>query len=331
MSSLVQISLDPTELKHYRLDVVRNLGFLVGAKVRGVLKLNKFVRETVLTECENPKIVLVGNSLGAWVINEWLNFNKDLWGYISAVELYGDTLWHRFGPASLGDPPETYKGLARHAGIFYAYDNNPQGPGGELSTRWQSRCLVRDPVCGEGYVGLDALIDQINDAVHCNDNRCEHQKYTQANGGYNLTERGAKFLALKTFPEVFTTDHPRVAHYETFVEGVHVYFRLYYTDPHNEVNGFGFVGIKGSGWAEENRLFSDYPWARVVPIDKSGIGRVDHPFNHLCGEPGEYASDIEAWVLVLNPDGSIRDGSPGVDIHLTCSAPKEVVTPFFPN
>jgi hypothetical protein len=33
---------------------IRNLGFLVGAKTRGVFELNKFVRETVLTVTGTP-------------------------------------------------------------------------------------------------------------------------------------------------------------------------------------------------------------------------------------------------------------------------------------
>jgi hypothetical protein len=88
-------------------DVVGNLGYILGAKIRGVMELNKFVRETVLKECpkdKNPKIVLVGYSLGAWVINDWLDGNNDLWDYIRAVELYADPLWYRFGPAFPTDP-----------------------------------------------------------------------------------------------------------------------------------------------------------------------------------------------------------------------------------
>lgn len=284
----------------------------------------------------------MGYSLGAWVINDWLlsktliNYikwdfkNKDLWKYIRAVELYGDPLWYRFGPAFPADPPETYKGLARHTGRYAnPYKNNPQGPpDGELAKRWQSRCLVGDAICGEGYKGWDALIKQIDEAKNCSS--CWHDQYHRPATG--LTTKGAKFLALKTFPDVFEKDYPTIPHYETSVEGDYVYFRLYYTnslnpqnDPLNKVNGFGFVGINGSGWGEEEHPFSNLYWARYRP----GFNRVDYPFNHLCSTQPENKSDVEAWVLVLNPDGSIRDGSPGVPIHMTCSAPKEVITPFF--
>jgi hypothetical protein len=68
---------------------------LIAAKDSGVIALNEHVRNTVLRECPNPKIVLVGYSLGAWVIDDWLSRreNEILWQHIRAVELYGDPQW----------------------------------------------------------------------------------------------------------------------------------------------------------------------------------------------------------------------------------------------
>jgi hypothetical protein len=335
----------------------------------GVEELNAYVRGTVLKECpknKDPKIVLVGYSLGTWIINEWLNREesagggKNLWKYISAVELYGDVLWRRKGPPYPAGGVDTYEGVLRRLNIPtliglpikndpYAEGKEVQGPGGELSKRWQSRCLRGDAWCGEGYGvlkegygGIPGLIKQIGAALQCEPVAplCEHQKYaleprgrgvlvspalcgedpmmkSKKGRGYGLTMCGASFLALKTFPSLFTIGEPHVAHYETTVEGVHVYIRLYYT---GSAEGFGFVGIKGSGWGFEEHLFSSLPyWAR----HRNGLNRVDYPFNHLCGDPGKYESDIKAWVY------SIAHSGLPVDIHLACSAPKEVITPFF--
>jgi hypothetical protein len=281
--------------------------------------------------------------------------------------LYGDPLWRRTEPSILDGTVDTFEGLLRRGNIVNIlkvigfdqpdpYKNNfpqVQGPGGNLAGRWQSRCLKGDAYCGEGF-GSKALVDQIGAAVCHSDlvpsiPLCEHQRYPVNPGagnpvptavcgnplleglqstGYGLTRCGAKFLALKTFPDDFTKDftYPEIAHYETAVElGELVYLRLYYTDP--SINGFGFVGIKGSGWAEENFPFSSPSYGRV------SSGRIDYPFNHLCGTPSPYESDVEAWMDSCTTSGNncTPISPPGVPIHMTCNAPKEMITPFFNN
>jgi Cutinase len=119
----------------------------------GVKNLNAYVRETVLKECKNPKVVLVGYSIGALVINKWLSKEKtknDLWDYISAVELYGDPLWHRYGPPYPGGTKDTYEGVLRRISLGLIsifnkdpYNNNPQGPGEDLSIWFIERCIIR--------------------------------------------------------------------------------------------------------------------------------------------------------------------------------------------
>jgi hypothetical protein len=89
-------------------DFQKTIIFL-NARNSGVDELNKYIRGTVLQEMvrkvckDDPKIVLVGYSLGAWVINYWLSQpeNKDLLKYITAVELYGDPAWSHNGYAGL--------------------------------------------------------------------------------------------------------------------------------------------------------------------------------------------------------------------------------------
>jgi hypothetical protein len=292
----------------------------------GVAELDKQIK-AILKTCPGLKIVLGGYSLGAWVIDDWLSRreNEGLWQYIRAVELYGDPLWKRTGPPYLGGTVDTYIGVAHLVnpdGVGLPnpnpYENNPEGPGTGLSDRWQSRCLKDDPICGEGY-GRTLWLAQLDVVTYCLSHFCPHHMYTKANGGHNLTERGAKFLALKTFPDVFTTSQPSITHYETFVEGDFVYIRLYHT---GSPTGFGFVGVNGSGWAQEEIPFSGPTspyWTRVSPNGD----RVDYPFNHLCSTHPENKSDIDMWVY------SSTQRSPRVGINLACSAPKEVITPFF--
>jgi len=69
---------------------------------------------------------------------------------------------------------------------------------------------------------------------------------------------------------------PEITRVETFREGDLVFFRLFYTDPNNDAEGFGFVGVNGSGWAEQTLPFSSPAHGRVYP------GIIDYPINHLC-------------------------------------------------
>jgi hypothetical protein len=103
---------------------------------------------------------------------------------------------------------------------------------------------------------------------------------------------------------------PKIVRFETFREGVLVFFRLFFTDPSTTAVGFGFKGTNGSTWAEENHPFTSPSYGRVFP------GIVEYPFNHLCGQPGQYESDVEAWIY----DNAGRR-TPSVTIHLACSAP----------
>jgi hypothetical protein len=243
---------------------------------RGREELSRLI-QAVLKRCPTQNIVLTGYSFGAWIINDWLGKNPDIWPNIRGVVLYGDPLWERTGPPYLAGQIDTYKGVARVVGPPNPdpYLNTPEGPGVSISDRWQSRCLKDDPICGEGY-GRDLWGAQGLVAKNCASNVCQHKLYTKVNWGYNLTERGAKFLALKAFPDVFTSQKPEIVHYETFVEGDFVYIRLYYT---GSPTGFGFVGVNGSGWGKEEIPFFSQTtpyWTRVSP------GRVDYPFNHAC-------------------------------------------------
>jgi hypothetical protein len=100
---------------------------------------------------------------------------------------------------------------------------------------------------------------------------------------------------------------PQITNVETFQEGDLVFFRLSYTDPDGDAEGFGFRGII---WAEESHPFSDPSFGRVSP------GTIEYPFNHLCQTGPAYESDVEAWIY---DRAGLR--SQPVTVHLKCAEP----------
>jgi hypothetical protein len=109
---------------------------------------------------------------------------------------------------------------------------------------------------------------------------------------------------------------PEIILAQTYTQGVFVYFRIYYSDPGNDAAGFGFEGVNGSGWAEENHPFSSPSYGIVAP------GMVDYPFNLECGTAQQYDSSVEAWTY-----DTAGDRSNLAIISLSCTAPSTPVTP----
>jgi len=101
---------------------------------------------------------------------------------------------------------------------------------------------------------------------------------------------------------------PQITSVGAYQQGALDYFRLTYSNPKNDAKGFGFVGIKGAGWAEENHPFTAPSYGIV------GHDTIDYPFNLLCGTAQHYSSYVEAWIY--NSQG-IR--SHPVQIALTCT------------
>ncbi|HEX3924045.1 MAG TPA: hypothetical protein VHY31_17300 [Streptosporangiaceae bacterium] len=62
----------------------------------------------------------------------------------------------------------------------------------------------------------------------------------------------------------------------TYTNGVEVWFSIVYSDSANDAEGFGFVGVNGSGWAQEQHPFSSPSYGIVGP---DGIA---YPFNLGC-------------------------------------------------
>jgi hypothetical protein len=110
-----------------------------------------------------------------------------------------------------------------------------------------------------------------------------------------------------TTPKIPKAEIPQITHVATYRKGRLVYFNIQYTDRGHYAEGFGFVGINGSGWAEENHLFSDPSYGIV------GRRRIAYPFNLACGTANAYQSDVEAWIY-----DTAGDRSKPVDIHLAC-------------
>jgi len=101
---------------------------------------------------------------------------------------------------------------------------------------------------------------------------------------------------------------PAITNAGTYTQGVDVYFDISYADPGNDAEGFGFVGVNGSGWAEETHPFSSPSYGIVGPDS------IAYPFNEDCGTPQQYDSYVEAWIY----DTAGQRSTPVV-IHLVCT------------
>jgi hypothetical protein len=102
---------------------------------------------------------------------------------------------------------------------------------------------------------------------------------------------------------------PEITSVETYTQGVFVYFDIQYADPGNDAEGFGFVGVDGSGWAEETLPFSSPSYGIVGPDS------IAYPFNEACGTAQQYDSYVQAWIY-----DTAGDDSTPVVIHLVCTS-----------
>jgi hypothetical protein len=101
---------------------------------------------------------------------------------------------------------------------------------------------------------------------------------------------------------------PQITSVGTYTQGVLVYFDIHYSDPGNDAEGFGFVGVNGSGWAEENHPFTSPSYGVV------GTDSIAYPFNEACGTAQQYDSYVQAWIY-----DTAGNRSTPVTIHLVCS------------
>jgi len=102
---------------------------------------------------------------------------------------------------------------------------------------------------------------------------------------------------------------PYITQVTTYTQGVFVYFQITYADPGNNAEGFGFVGVNGSGWAEETHPFSSPSYGIVGP------NSIAYPFNQGCGTAEQTDSYVQAWIY-----DTAGDLSEPVTIHLVCTS-----------
>jgi eukaryotic-like serine/threonine-protein kinase len=101
---------------------------------------------------------------------------------------------------------------------------------------------------------------------------------------------------------------PEITSVGTYTQGELVYFDIHYADPGNDAEGFGFVGVDGSGWAEENHPFTSPSYGIV------GTDSIAYPFNEECGTAQQYDSYVQAWIY-----DTAGERSTPVVIHLVCT------------
>jgi len=123
---------------------------------------------------------------------------------------------------------------------------------------------------------------------------------------------GSSYSALISWLTSSTTatpSVPQITSVTTYTQGVLVYFDIHYTDPGHDAKGFGFVGVNGSGWAEENHPFSS-PSYGIAALDS-----IAYPFNEACGTAQQYGSYVEAWI-----NDKTGGRSKPIVIHLLCAS-----------
>lgn len=169
-------------------DLVGTAGTTYGALLNGEINLQAAIKN-LRQGCTTAEthIALVGYSMGAWVINDWIMSHPLERDWIRAVVLYGDPCWVHDGHAT---------GLARGFpnagfGCMPKADYPYPLPTGTAATPFavQSWSAYKDPVTGEGWAGN--RVGQIQAAINCTPGSgCTHLSYT----GSSAIRAGAQFV-----------------------------------------------------------------------------------------------------------------------------------------
>jgi eukaryotic-like serine/threonine-protein kinase len=83
---------------------------------------------------------------------------------------------------------------------------------------------------------------------------------------------------------------PRITSVSTYQQGMWVYFDVYYADPGQDAQGFGFMGVDESRWVEASHPFAR-PHHGIVGPDS-----VAYPLNLECGTAHQRKAEIEVWI-----------------------------------
>lgn len=140
-------------------------------------------------------IALVGYSMGAWVINKWLNDHPGEWILIKAVVLYGDPCWVDGSDQGL-IRAVAGAGVAGLVGCSSAKTYPYPAPQGIITVPFlaESWCVGGDPVAGCGF-GSN-LAKQIPAALAClpPNTSCPHLWYRVGRPAAATLKYGAQFV-----------------------------------------------------------------------------------------------------------------------------------------
>ena len=140
------------------------------------------------------KIVLVGYSMGAWVINKWLVDYSSEWKMIKGVLMYGDPCWSH----------SSDEGLARIfdlSGCMPASSYPAPVAGGKFRVPLREWCsgTPADPVCGLNFNARSSSANtnkQKTAAAKCAipGSTCPHFDYWYAGASSSDLVEGAKYM-----------------------------------------------------------------------------------------------------------------------------------------
>jgi len=134
-------------------------------------------------------------------------------------------------------------------------------------------------------------------------------------GASNESGAGVGKVTFTVTAEVGAQLPPEIVRVETFREGTQVFIKLFYTDPNNDAEGFGF-SYYWEGWVDEEHTFSSPSDGRVTP------GTIAYPFNLGCGTGSEIEIDVEGWIY--DSAGLV---SQTVTVHLACDEAGQPTVP----
>lgn len=161
----------------------------------GVRNLQSDVTQGNNSACAGDKhIALVGFSMGAWVIDKWLQQHKNEWSEVTAVTLFGDPCW---------TSPGHNEGLTRLGLLGYGCPPSKDYPypAAKSSVPFPVKpyTLNKDPVSGQGFSGGYTVLNedrQLLSAIACvSVTTCPHLDYRIGYQGAALVDQGAVLVA----------------------------------------------------------------------------------------------------------------------------------------
>ncbi len=180
--------------------------------------------------------------------------------------------------------------------------DQPQGGGSASKTRSRSR---RPLVAASVIVGLLAASGAAGYAL-LGLSRHPSGSPTAAQGTSSAT--GSAAGGTSSSPAGLSSVPPVITGSFTYPQGSQMVFVIYYSDPGNNADGFGFMGVDGSSVGEQNHLFSS-PADGIIET-----GSIAYPINQGCGTSQPRSNRVKVWVN-YNADAQ---QSKSVTIPLVC-------------